>query len=161
MGDISRALGLGSTLDHNGKTYTLSPWTYKLQGEFERYIQAAALKDLKDLLAAGALTPAEYDSDRRELRDKILSGELSFGGEYIAKSISQLRHFRKLVLLMLLPTHPEVNEEFVQEIISARLEELYDKVAETNQDPTTAPVITPGPTSPPPSVESPPTSTPS
>ena len=44
MGEISRALGEGSTLSYQGKTYQLAPWSYGIQAASLTYFGKSAYK---------------------------------------------------------------------------------------------------------------------
>lgn len=133
MAEISKSLGLGSVFEHEGKTYTCSPWTFRIQGEFERYLEDNAIQKVK--LMKPNLTEEEYKSLVASVHKDIASGQYSFGSETVSKAISTLVHFRVLFFLCLRVNHPEVNMQFVDELLKNRLEEMMEKVSEANHDP--------------------------
>lgn len=133
MAEISKSLGLGSVFEHDGKTYTCSPWTFRIQGEFERYLEDNAIQKVK--LMKPNLTDDEYKNLITSVHKDIASGQYSFGSELVSKAISTLVHFRVLFFLCLRVNHPEVNMAFVDDLLKSRLEEMMEKVSEANSDP--------------------------
>lgn len=133
MAEISKSLGLGSVFEHDGKTYNCSPWTFKIQGEFERYLEDFAIQKVR--LMKPSLTDEEYKSLVSSVHKDIASGQYSFGGETVSKAIGTLVHFRVLFFLCLRVNHPEVSMAFVDELLKNRLEEMMEKVSEANLDP--------------------------
>lgn len=133
MAEIAKSLGLGSTFEHEGKSYTCSPWTFKIQGEFERYLEDFAIQKVR--LMKPNLTDEEYKSLVASVHKDIASGQYSFGGETVAKAIGTLVHFRVLFFFCLRVNHPEVTMQFVDELLKGRLEEMMEKISEANSDP--------------------------
>lgn len=133
MGDINRALGGGSELEFDGKVYKLSPWTYKIQSDYERYLEReayAALKRLRTVMGS-----EEFSDQLHRLQQDIAVGAYSFGSELVAKSFTALPHLKQLVYLMMLPNHPEITREVVDKIVDKMFEEILQKVADANVDP--------------------------
>lgn len=133
MAEISKSLGLGSIFEYQGKTYTCSPWTFKIQGEFERYLEEHAIQKVK--LMKPSLNEEEYRSLVSSVHKDIASGAYSFGGEAVSKSISTMVHFRVLLLLCLRVNHKEITMTIVDDLVKERLEEMMAKVSEANSDP--------------------------
>lgn len=138
MGQISQALGLGSQFEFGGKTYTIAPWGYEIQGLFERYLEAEAVK------AARRMAQYLSDEEKRQLladvnRD-IASGVYTFGSDLVSKAIfGSLQHFEQLLYLCLRPNHPDVTPAVVKEIVLAQMEDVWQKMMEANTDPTRTP----------------------
>lgn len=136
MAEIARSLGLGSSFEHGGKSYTCAPWTFKIQGEFEKYLEEFAIQKVRQIKPS--LTDDEYRNLVTSVHKDIASGQYSFGGELVSKSLGTLVHFRVLFFLCLRVNHPEVNMTFVDELLKTRLEEMMEKVSEANSDPNPA-----------------------
>ncbi len=133
MGQISQSLGVGPEFEYDGKTYRLSPWTYRIQGEFERYLEDFAMRTVR------RMKPYTTDPEYRELlasvhRD-VASGFYNFGGKAASEAMGTLSHLQYLVLLCLKPGYPEVTPELVQKMFETKLEELMQKIGEANNDP--------------------------
>jgi len=133
MAEISKALGLGSTFEHQGKSYTCSPWTYKIQGEFERYLEEYAVKAAKRMRQY--LTQQEYGDLIAQTQKDIAEGYYAFGNGPCMRAMQTLTHFKKILHLCLSVNHPEIEMETVDELVQNRLEEMMEKVGEANQDP--------------------------
>jgi len=133
VAEISKSLGLGSVFEHDGKTYTCSPWTFKIQGEFERYLEDNAIQKAK--LMKPNLSETEYKNLLAGVHKDIASGQYSFGSETVSKALSTLVHFRVLFFLCLRVNHPEITMQFVDDLLKTRLEEMMEKVTEANLDP--------------------------
>ena len=148
MGKVAAALGQGSTLEHGGKTYTLSPWTYKIQGEFERYLEDHLFQVYKRM--SPYMTAEERKEELAKIRKEVTSGEYTFGSDLVARALSSLPHLTHLLYLMLRVNHPEVDKDLAAKIVDGQLEDVMAKMAEANADPSTgAEEKTPETTSPP------------
>lgn len=128
MGQINRALGGGSQLEHNGEVYTLSPWSYDIQSRYERYLESEAMKVVKRM----ELDPEEKRDLIRQVQKDIATGLYSFGNELVQESMKCVRHLTHLLWLMLLPNHPNATLSLAQEVVNTQLGELMEKVAEAN-----------------------------
>lgn len=139
MGKVSTALGLGTSLEYDGQTYNISPWTYRIQGEFEKYMERKAVETFK--LLSECMTPEERAVELAALRREIVSGEYSFGSDTIARALNSVGHLTYLFYLMLKPNHPEMTVDKAGEIVSSNLGEMMDKIAEANADPLKTPTV--------------------
>jgi hypothetical protein len=144
MGETADALGLGPTFEFEGTTYTLSPWTYAVQAQFERYLEAQAVAAVKRMDLP--------DDERRDLlkdvyRD-IAAGSYSFGSELVAQALRSLKHLKHLFLLALKVHHPGVTKDLVERMFERQLEELLQKMTSANADPTPGPATAPTTSSP-------------
>lgn len=133
MAEISKALGLGSSFTHEGKTYTCSPWTYKIQGEFERYLEDHAIRTAKRMRQY--LNQEEYSDLIAKTQKDIAEGYYAFGASPCMRAMQTLTHFKKILQLCLIVNHPDIDMEFVDELVQNRLEEMMSKVGEANNDP--------------------------
>jgi hypothetical protein len=135
MGLISKIFGLGYQFEFEGQEYNLPPWTYKIQGLYERYLEKEAVEAAKRMGAH--LSP---DQARKLLQDvgrDIAAGVYTFGGEEVQLSFACQKHFTQLVYLMLQQEHPTIDRKLVERMVEAELEEMMDRVSAANADPTT------------------------
>ena len=133
MGTVSSALGLGSQLEFRGKTYTLKPWTFKIQGLYEVFLQEESLRTCRKMRPF--CTEEEYRELLIATRRDIDTGYYSFGQPAVEKSLSSLPHLNHLIYLMLKDNHPEVTADLVREMLEEKLTEVMDKMNEANADP--------------------------
>lgn len=134
MGDVNRAIGGGSELEFEGKVYKLSPWTYKIQASYERYLEKEAFESLKRLKAY--LTTEEYMSQLNRLQQDITVGVYSFGSDQVAKSFTSIPHIKQILFLMIKENHPEITKDLVDKIADKKFDEIMMKLGEANADPT-------------------------
>lgn len=133
MGQVSAALAQGSNITFEGKEYVLSPWTYNIQAEFERYLEDYVIQVYKRL--APVMTPDERREELKRIRQEIASGEYTFGSELVAKALTSLPHLKHLLFLMLRAKQPDVTPDLVGRMVDAQHEEVMAKMAEANVDP--------------------------
>ena len=133
MAEISKALGLGSSFEHDGKTYTCAPWTYKIQGEFERYLEDYSVRAAKRMRQY--LTQTEYAELIAQTQKDLAEGYYAFGAGPCMRAMQTLTHFKKILHICLSVNHPGIETEVVDELVQNRLEEMMEKVGEANQDP--------------------------
>jgi flagellar motor switch protein FliG len=133
MGEISRALGNGSTLQFRGKTYRLAPWSYDIQAEFEQHLEQKAWETY--LRATKCLPKEEVDALRAQTSRDITAGVYSFGAQVSVTSLSALPHLKHLVWMLLEREHPEVTPMLVQEMLQEDQAEVFRAIDEANADP--------------------------
>ena len=136
MGDINRAVGGGAELEYEGKVYTFSPWTFRIQAAYEKYLERKAFESLKALKSQ--LSQDDYYELLKRHQQEVAIGVYSFGSPYVAKSMDYDGNVKYLTFLMLQPNHPEVTEQFVNQMLDKMREDVLLKVAEANADPTTS-----------------------
>lgn len=134
MGDINRALGGGSEFEYKDKKYKLSPWDYRTQASYERYLEGEAFKALKRLKPL--LSADDYKEQLNMYQKDVAIGVYTFGSEYVVKSWQFLPNFKHLVFLMLQKNHPELTGDDVSKMIDEMYEDIVVKVTEANADPT-------------------------
>lgn len=135
MGKVAAALGLGSSLTYKDKVYNISPWTYRIQGEFEKYLERTMMETYK--LMAPYMSEQERKEELGKIRKEIVSGEYTFGSDTVAKALGSLPHLTYLLYLMMRVNHPEITVDLAGEIVQAQMGEVMDKMAEANADPST------------------------
>lgn len=136
MGEISRALGQGSEFEFEGRKYVLSPWTFDIQGKFERYLEEQAFRVARRM--AATMPQDEADRLLRGVAEDITTGKYTFGQKAWAEATTAIPHLQYLVFLMLQPHQPDVTLDGVKKIFEKDMELIYQKVAEVNADPSKA-----------------------
>lgn len=134
MGQIAKALGMGSEIRHNGRTYNVSPWTYKIQGEFERYLEGQAVQAVRRMRPH--MNEYEWKEAMTQVQRDITTGVYTFGSEQVAQALQALPHMKHLFYLLLKENHPEVTPELAAEIVDSDTREAMARMAEANADPT-------------------------
>ena len=135
MGQIAKALGQGSNVTYKGQTYKVSPWKYKVLGEFEKYLEENALAKMR--MMRRALEQDEYDKFVVATHRDIASGVYTFGSPETQKALNSRQHFEYLFYLCVLDNHPGLPYEFVREMVAELgIETVMEKVTEANADPT-------------------------
>jgi hypothetical protein len=137
MGEISRALGRGAPLAYQGKTYTLAPWNYDIQAEFEEHLEGKAWAAFRR--SARHLSQDEVDALRAQTLRDITAGVYSFGGAVSAEALTKMPHLQHLLLLLLRKNHPEITPMLVQDMVRQGLAEVMTALNEANADPFVTP----------------------
>lgn len=136
MGEISQALGKGSTLEFRGKTYPMAPLTYEVMGAFEVWLERQAWSGYRR--AQAYLGPDELADMRKEITRDMAAHAYSFGGPVCAKSLEAPPGQKYMLFLLLKAAETadaEVSEKLVDEIHKTDWEAamaVYDSV---NADP--------------------------
>ncbi len=135
MGAVSLALGAGSTFDFEGRVYHLAPWTFEVQGEFEKYLEREAVAACQRI---STFLPADSAEKALSLllRD-IAAGIYTFGTDTVGKALESNKHSRYLVWLMFRaqPNQTDVTRELVDRMFKEKLKELMTAAKLANADP--------------------------
>lgn len=135
MGQISQSLGLGSELEFEGTVYKLSPWSYKIQGEFELYLQRKAVDAVRSLRPV--LSQEEYDERMDRVVRDINVGVYTFGSKEVAAAMNSLPHLKHLFLLQLKHAGQlQATSALVDKVFEAAADLAIQKMAEAVADPT-------------------------
>ena len=137
MGEISRALAQGTEFTFDNRTYVLSPWTYEIQGKFERYIEGQAIDAARRLGAR--CTPEERKEMMAQVSRDVVAGLYTFGSSLVLESLQVPQHVQYLFFLGLKKNHPELTQEFAKKVFEADPALVYQKINEAAADPTTKP----------------------
>lgn len=109
MGDVANHLAEPALYTFKAKEYRVSPWTYEVQGKFERYLEKAALDAYHK--AAPHLSTEDAEKALASIMRDVAAGVYTFGGEAVGKALSSPHHVRYLWFLCLKKNHPEVTRE--------------------------------------------------
>ena len=126
MGQVSTALGSDFELSFEGKSYTFSPWKYKVQALFERYLEKEAF-DVVNRLSAHLTVDERKEMKAIVIRD-VAVGTYTFGSPELMRALQSNRHAKKFIEFALKVNHPEVNEEFVDRLYDSKAGEIWDGV---------------------------------
>jgi hypothetical protein len=142
MGQTATTLGIGPTLEFEGKHYRVSPLTWELQAKFETWLEKRALDKVRQ--HRNTLPAAEYDTLLKSVMRDIAAGVYSFGGEMSVRASQSIPGAKHLLYLELNKCHPEVDEEFTDRIFQAKLEAVTQALTVANADPkASTPTVTP------------------
>ncbi len=136
MGLISKIFGQGQEFEFEGKNYKLPPWTYKIQGFYERYLEKEAVEAAKRM--AVHLDAAQARKLLQDVNRDITAGVYTFGGEEVALSFNCIKHFTQLTYIMLQQEDPTISHATVQKIVEADVEAMMQRMDVGNADPTKA-----------------------
>lgn len=140
MGEHAKALGLGAQFEWQGQTWHLSPWSFGIQGQYEKYLEDQAIQAVRR--QSRYLSAEEYQDLLQKTIQDIAAGVYSFGSKVVQESLKSLNNFQHIVLLCLKKNHPKVTKEEVQDIVKEMGEELMEKMTMANSDPTPDPLPT-------------------
>ena len=134
MGIVAASLGIGVEFQYKDKTYRLCPWTYELQGIYERYLEREVTDAAKRMCEQ-----LDRDEGRQLLKDvakDIGQGLYTFGGDEVQRSLESPKHITKLLHIMLQQDDPTIRYDLVREMVTTSLPEIMEKIASANVDPT-------------------------
>ena len=134
MGIVAASLGIGVEFQYKDKTYRLCPWTYELQGIYERYLEREVTDAAKRMCEQ-----LDRDEGRQLLKDvakDIGQGLYTFGGDEVQRSLESPKHITKLLHIMLQQDDPSIRYDLVREMVTTSLPEIMEKIASANVDPT-------------------------
>jgi hypothetical protein len=130
MSATAKALAKGATFEFEGEAYTLAPWTYDVQAEYEKHLQARAYANLR--AARPEMGPGEYEEERAALRRDVDAGEYDFGRPLAMKSIGVDRNFKHLLYLCLAYGSKDRPGRVTRDLVE-RIAENVDKYAEAGE----------------------------
>ena len=134
MGIVAATLGIGVEFQYKDKTYRLCPWTYELQGIYERYLEREVTDAAKRMCEQ-----LDRDDGRQLLKDvakDIGQGLYTFGGDEVQRSLESPKHITKLLHIMLQQDDPTIKYDLVRDMVTTSLPEIMEKIASANVDPT-------------------------
>ena len=134
MGIVAASLGIGVEFQYKDKTYRLCPWTYELQGIYERYLEREVTDAAKRMCEQ-----LDRDDGRQLLKDvakDIGQGLYTFGGDEVQRSLESPKHITKLLHIMLQQDDPTIKYDLVRDMVTTSLPEIMEKIASANVDPT-------------------------
>ena len=140
MGDLSKMFGQGATLLYQDKAYKLSPWLYRVQADFEIYLEEQAWGTYKR--AARNLSESEVEKLRMETARDITSGKYSAGGPIFIESIWIPKHAKMFLYLLVEVNHPEISKATVDGMFDSNPQMCFEKVMEAGSDPSRKPPAT-------------------
>ena len=133
MGQIAKALGAGANFEFKGVHYKMAPWTYRILGEFELFLQEKALRNMRKMRSF--LTSEEYNELVKETRRDLDVGLYTFGSDKVKQALQSSENLKRLIFLCIQVGHSEISEELVQDMWDTEAEMLLQKMDEANSDP--------------------------
>lgn len=144
MTDPARALGLGSTLTHEGVTYRVAPWRFGVQAAYSQFLTQKAVEALDAFREF--LPPQEYRDFKKDVitKDRV-NGTYAFGSETVMESLQVKDQLAYLLWLQLREPdlgNPPVGLDLARRMTQDDPEAVLKAVTEANLDPTKAPAAT-------------------
>ncbi len=143
MSTVSKSLAKGVLFEYQGVSYTVSPWTYDVQAEYEKYFIAKAYANVR---SAKNELGNEYPEVRDGLRRDIDAGDYEFGKPLVMKSLNSVKNLKHLMFLSLAygckdTPSIQVTKDLITEITDKedKFNELAEAMAEANRDPNLSP----------------------
>ncbi len=133
MGAVAAALGQGATVELDGVEYTLSPWTFEIQGLFERYLERQAIDTYRRM--SGVLTEDEAAKALSTVLQDIAMGVYTFGTQVVSKALEAPIHVTYMIFLMLKKTHSDITREDVRNLAKKHYKALLQAINQANADP--------------------------
>lgn len=137
MGELSRLFGAGAQIEHNGKVWKLSPWTYGVQAEYEQYLEEQAW--LTCQRAARTLPAKQAEDLRGQTARDITAGVYSAGSKAFLDSVFVPKHLKVFLYRLIEPNQPEITLPLCEEMVQAGADKVIEKVIEAGSDPTRTP----------------------
>lgn len=133
MGDVSQALGAGSSIEFEGQVYQLAPLTYALQAKYETWLERRAVEAVRR--QRSYLDDDEYQQKMTAVDRDIAAGIYSFGSKACQDASRSIHGLKELIRLSLAKNYPEVNHEFVDRLFDTKMQEAANAFMRANADP--------------------------
>ena len=102
---IAAAIAEPALYSFEDKEYKVHPWTFEIQGKFERYMEKQAMDAYHRV--ASSLAPEDAEKALASVLRDIANGSYAFGSDNIGKALANPVHVRYLMFLCLKKNHPE------------------------------------------------------
>ncbi len=135
MGTVAQLTAQPVPFTYKDVEYKLNPWTFEIQGLFERYLEKHIIDSF---MRTSHILLAEYiDKTLAAIYRDIGAGVYTFGTETIGKALQAPPHMKYMFWLCLKKNHKEVTLELVYEMAkdSAVWERMVEAMTEANADP--------------------------
>jgi hypothetical protein len=133
MGAVANNLAIPADFEYNGQIYKVSPWTYEIQGIFERYLEQKAVEGVRRMKSY--LTPDEYDKALKSVLADIGLQTYTFGTEEVGKALSAPENVEHIFWLCVNKFHPELIREDVREMSKTHYDQMIAAMNVANTDP--------------------------
>lgn len=133
MGEAGKALGKGTSIRIEGKSFELAPMTLDMVAQFEAWLEDRAWQRVER--QRGQCADAIYQERLRATAELIAAGALGFGSEAYARALDSLAGQKQLLFLMLSARQRDVDASIVERIFAEQFEETLAKMAALNNDP--------------------------
>ena len=126
MGHMAQALAMEETIDHNGKTWKLSPITAEIMAMWESYLENRAWEVLQG--RRGKIDPLEYQAKEDRLLGCIAAGDYSFWSEPSLRAQRRLGgpayKYWIMIRLRAVNNPDDITDALVDEMIEQQAEKL-------------------------------------
>lgn len=133
MGELSRLFGVGATVTIGEKDWKVSPWTYKIQSEFEQYLEGEAWKTAER--ARGKVPESALSDIRAQTARQITTGEYSPGSQGFIDCVMTTKHGRRFLYLLIESIDPTITGTEVDNFFAESPKEAFKAIMEAGSDP--------------------------
>lgn len=133
MGELSRLFGVGATVKIGEKEWKVSPWTYKIQAEFEEYLEGQAWKTAER--ARGKVPESSLSDIRAQTARQITTGEYSPGSQGFIDAIMTTKHGRRFLYLLIEAIDPAITGTDIDDFFAQYPKEAFTAIMEAGSDP--------------------------
>lgn len=143
MSELSRALGTPEQIEYKGKQYQLSALEIEVVAMFEQWLKRRALESLRQMKSM--MSDEEYKEQFANVIRDAAAGTYSLFSSVGQKSLQSIDGVKQMVYLRLKRHHPECDEEFVDNMLADKFDEILVTMKAMDSDPNRkAPANQPG-----------------
>lgn len=117
--DLKGALGLGPEFTFEGQTYKLAPLQIQHYAQFSAWLERRAFEAVER--AQAVLAPAAFDAALARVTRDCATGVYDYGTDTYAAAVVSPPGFKRLLLYALQVHQPQLDEEFVERLVAAKL----------------------------------------
>jgi hypothetical protein len=134
--DQIRPLGLGALYTRDERTWSVSPWTYGIQGRYSLYLQDQSLQAVRDLERQGYLNPDEVKEQKAQIIRDRTAGIYAFGSPFVLDSFQRSReNLAYLFWLMVSAKNNDFTLEMSRQLVGEDAAGVMDALAQANAPP--------------------------
>lgn len=112
MGAVAQALAQPVPFEFEGKSYQVSPWTFEIQGLFERYLEREAIAACDR--NARYLSPEMHQRVLQGVLQDIGSQQYTWGTERVGKALDSAKNVKYIFWLCLKKFDQSVTQDLVE-----------------------------------------------
>lgn len=131
---LAKLLNVGADFTYNGKTYKLTEATIPQCAEFSTWVEMRAW-DAIERRQLNSPNTEMYLASVRELNAAIAAGEYEWGGAPVMRATRTYAGQKQLVIIVMRANHPELMDEEIEAMYTAKHKELEKRIAEITADP--------------------------
>jgi hypothetical protein len=131
---LAKLLNVGSDLEWNGKTYKLTEANIAQHAEFSTWVEMRAW-DAIERRQMHSPNQATYSASVSELNASIAAGEYEWGGVPVMRATRTFAGQKQLVVIVLRSNYPELMDEEIDAMYTAKHKEIAKRIEEITADP--------------------------